>query len=647
MHSNSHSAVPSGCVLIVDDDPDICLALADLLEHEGYQIEYVGTGAEAIAKAKTTQLSAVLLDLGLPDIDGSRVLQELAYLDRNLPIIILTAFTGEQRFVQLLRQGAYACLTKPYDKVQLKATLALAVGAKALAARAEQIERRLNDSEQRFQSVVGSATDAIILADEQGRIMSWNQAGRQLFGYTEMEIVGKPLMLLLPARYRGKETDGPDRADDPVDLRLMGRAIELHGLRKDGTEFPAEFCLGLWKSSDGAFYSGFIRDVTEHKQAQARLQESEERLRLALMAANMGIWDWDINNDRVTWSENVSRLFGVTHDAFVGTRDGFIDLVHPDDRPSVAHAIIKAVETGGAYDIEHRIRQPHGEVRWIGCRGRVLCDPDSRPYRLLGTVQDITERKQGEEQLLRQQIEQQVLLDLIPAMVWYKDCHNRIIRANRLAAESIHRRVSEIEGQSTYDLYPEEAEKYYQDDLDVIETGRRKLGIVELYQTAPGEKRWLQTDKVPYRGPEGNILGVLVFAQDITDRRQAEQALQASEARFRAFMDNTPALAFIKDENGRYLYANKAWERRFHKTRDEWSDKTDEDLFAPDMAAKCRESDRRVWESGLPSEGVETVSDAQGNVETTWVVVKFRIRNAAGQPCIGGIAQDLAERKTS
>ena len=150
-----------------------------------------------------------------------------------------------------------------------------------------------------------------------------------------------------------------------------------------------------------------------------------------------------------------------------------------------------------------------------------------------GIIRDITLRKVAETKLQQRQIEQQALLDLIPAMVWYKDSQNRILRANRRAAESISKSVAEVEGQSTYDLYPEEAEKYHQDDLAVIASGQPKLGIVELYEIAPGHKRWIQTDKVPYRDAQGNVIGVLVFAQDITERRQAEAALQESERQVR------------------------------------------------------------------------------------------------------------------
>ena len=631
-------------ILIVDDDVDICRALSDLLEHEGYRVHFVGTGTEAIATAKATRFTAMILDLGLPDMDGSVVLQAVTGLDRNLPVIILTAFTAEEKTVGLLRQGAYAYLTKPYNKEQVKATLARAVGVKVLTVKAEQVERALNDSEQRLQSVMESATDAIILADHRGLIMSWNQAARQLFGYAEWEMIGKPFTRLLPSRYRPAHQDGVDEKTIMIEDRLVGRTLELYGLRSDGTEFPAEFCLGLWKSSEGTFYSGFIRDITERKEAQARLQESEERLRLALMAANMGIWDWEVAPDRVTWSEQVYRLFAVPHDSFRGTSAAFFELIHPEDRDAVTQSITHAVEQRTEYDIEHRIVWPNGEVRWLGCKGRALCDSDGRPFRLLGTVQDITDQKRAESQLLQQQIEQQVLLDLIPAMVWYKDSANTIIRANRSAAESINRRVEEMAGRSTHDLYPDEADKYYQDDLTVMNTGRPKLGIVELYQTASGEKRWVRTDKVPYRDAQGAVIGVLVFAQDITEHRLAEEALQTSEARFRAFMDHSPALSFIKDEEGHYLYANRAWERCFNRTRAEWQGKTDEELWPPEMATTCRQSDQHVLEADRPVEGVESAPTADGELRHAWIV-KFPIHTAGGRRCIGGIAQDITERQ--
>ena len=97
----------------------------------------------------------------------------------------------------------------------------------------------------------------------------------------------------------------------------------------------------------------------------------------------------------------------------------------------------------------------------------------------------------------------QALLDSVPAYIWYKDQNNRILRLNRLAADSMGLRVEEAEGRSVYELYPDDAAQYYEADLEVIRTGEPKLGIVETLLTASGEKRWVRTDKIPYRSGEG------------------------------------------------------------------------------------------------------------------------------------------------
>jgi PAS domain S-box-containing protein len=137
-----------------------------------------------------------------------------------------------------------------------------------------------------------------------------------------------------------------------------------------------------------------------------------------------------------------------------------------------------------------------------------------------------------------------VVFDSVPALIWYKDSENRILRANRRAAESMGLTVDEIEGASTYDLYPDEAAQYHRDDLEVIRSGQPRLGIVEPLLTATGEKRWVRTDKLPYRDPFGTVIGVIVFAVDVTDRVRAEKALlEAHEMLERRVDERTRELA--------------------------------------------------------------------------------------------------------
>jgi PAS domain S-box-containing protein len=428
-------------VLIVEDDPDLSLALEDYLQHEGYTARCAKTGRQALQEAEDHSFGAVLLDLGLPDLSGFAVLRGLEELDPLLPVIVLTAAIQEQYTVESLRRGAFAYITKPYNRDELRITVRQAVEVRKLVFKMNRVENALTAKEEQFRQVVQTAPDGIVLADGDGRVVSWNSAAQQLFGYTQEEILGQPLTIIMPTRYQEDHLRGLEVVKATGGSLQTGRTIELYGLRKDGSEFPIELSISTWKS-----------------------------------------------------------------------------------------------------------------------RGQMLS---------CGIIRDITLRKEAEAKLLKQQIEQQVLLDLIPAMVWYKDTQNRILRANRHAAESINKTVSDIEGKSTYDLYPEEAEKYHQDDLAVIASGDPKLGIVELYERSPGDKRWVQTDKVPYRDAQGNVIGVLVFAQDITNRLQAEAALQESAHQYRLLMEEASDAMIAVDMDGYFRLVNAKACELFGCTREE------------------------------------------------------------------------------
>ena len=419
---------PVSSILIVDDDPDICLALEDQLKFQGYTVRSVMTGREALHEAEQGSYEAVILDLGLPDLSGFAVLRGLEEMDPLLPVIVLTASMQESHTVESLRRGAFAYLTKPYNRDELNITLRRAVDVRKLVLKVDRVEQALSARDAQFRHVVRTAPDGIVLADGDGKIVSWNSTAERLFGYAEGEILGQPLATIMPARHRESHQSGLERVKATGVSPLTGRTIELQGLRKDGSEFPIELSISTWRFEGQTYSCGIIRDITLRKMAEAKLQQ--------------------------------------------------------------------------------------------------------------------------------QQIEQQVLLDLIPAMVWYKDSQNRILRANRRAAESINKTVAEVEGQSTYDLYPEEAEKYHQDDLAVFLFGQPKLGIVEPYETSPGQKRWVQTDKVPYRDAQGNVIGVLVFAQDITERMQAEAALWESEQQYRLLMEEASDGIFVLDQDGYFRMVN-------------------------------------------------------------------------------------------
>ena len=155
----------------------------------------------------------------------------------------------------------------------------------------QNLNRTLRESELRFRSVAQSANDAIISADSSGKIISWNTGAQTIFGFVEEEVLGKPLTMLMSEEYREQHQRGLDRLRSTGEARAIGKTLEVHGLRKDGSEFPLELSLATWQTEEGTFYSGIIRDITERKRAE----EAQKRL-VAILEATpdfVGIADKD------------------------------------------------------------------------------------------------------------------------------------------------------------------------------------------------------------------------------------------------------------------------------------------------------------------------------------------------------------------
>jgi len=140
-------------------------------------------------------------------------------------------------------------------------------------------EDKLAENEQHFRAVTESANDAIITGAGAGNIVGWNAAAGRVFGYTEAEIIGQPLTVLMPERFRSPHSEGLARVVAGGVPHMIGKTVELAGLRKDGSEFPLEFSLAQWQADEGQFFTAIIRDITERKQAEAQLAEQLDDLR--------------------------------------------------------------------------------------------------------------------------------------------------------------------------------------------------------------------------------------------------------------------------------------------------------------------------------------------------------------------------------
>jgi diguanylate cyclase (GGDEF)-like protein/PAS domain S-box-containing protein len=255
-----------------------------------------------------------------------------------------------------------------------------------------QTEEALRESEMRFRSVAESASDAIVAADMRGHIISWNRGAESIFGYSEDEVVGKSLSMLMPERFRAMHEAGIARVAEhgPSASRIMGSTAEVVGLRKDGREFPLELSLATWDTPSGRFFSGIIRDITERKKA-------ENKIRALLETAPDPIVEVSDDGRVVMANARVDELFGYERTEVIGKP--VVNLFSSRSREHAAErfrAALKGVDTGGT-GIELRAERKDGTEFPVDVTFGRLATEDG--VVVTSIIRDVTERKSFEAQL--------------------------------------------------------------------------------------------------------------------------------------------------------------------------------------------------------------------------------------------------------
>ena len=314
----------------------------------------------------------------------------------------------------------------------------------------------------------------------------------------------------------------------------------------------------LVRGADGEppLLQGVIYDITERKHAEQTVRDSEHRLQGIMDNSAAVIYLKDRDGKYLLVNHRWETLFHLNHDQVVGKTDHEIfpaeqaDEFRNNDRRVLAEK--KPVQFEEVAPLDDGLHT-YVSVKFP------LFDAAGEPYGVCGISTDISERKRAEQAVRSLQQEQQAILNSVPAFIWYKDCHNRILRLNQSAAASMGKTVAEVEGRQTEELYPDDAAKYYRDDLEVINSGQPKLGIVEPLLTASGEKRWIQTDKVPFFNERGEIIGLIVCAADVTERKQIEQSLRTQGR----VLENMVEGVLVYDDQDRILLTNQALDAMF------------------------------------------------------------------------------------
>ncbi|HEY9619298.1 MAG TPA: response regulator [Crinalium sp.] len=380
-------------LLLVDDNADLRDYLTRLLSPI-YEVESVADSAAALTTTRRQVPDLIMIEVTMAGATSFSLLRELrsSQRTRRVPIILLSAFAGEELCIKGLEAGADDYLIRPFSARELLARIEANLKMARLWQEAAQQEQRLRTETEaayrQIHKILESIADAFIATNHQWQFTYVNREAERLLNRTWEELLGKPLW------------EGFPNGMDSVFYREFHRAIADHV----AVEFEAFYELSdrwleVWAYPFADGLAIYFRDVTERKRTAEALRESEDRLRLALDFTQIGAWDWDIGTGKLIWNENHYRLFDLAPATDTPTYDLWTSLMHPDDRQPTQDAIARALATRTDFEAEYRIIWSDGGLHWIVSKGRGIFDTTGTAVRMLGVALDITERKRAEEQM--------------------------------------------------------------------------------------------------------------------------------------------------------------------------------------------------------------------------------------------------------
>jgi PAS domain S-box-containing protein len=354
----------------------------------------------------------------------------------------------------------------------------------------------------------------------------------------------------------------------------------------------------------------------------------------------LGAWAVELPAQRLTWSDETCAIHELPP-GFTPTVEEGIKFYAPEFRESIQAMFEACVRDGIPFDFEAEIITAKGRRIWVRASGEAERDSKGRLRRIHGAFQEISERKQGLEILRRQQAELRVLFDLMPAMIWFKDTKDVILRVNKRAADAAGKSVEAIEGRPSIETYPDDFSKYHEDDMEVIRSGASRLGIIERLVGRDGKDCWVCTDKVPACDDEGKVVGVIVMARDITASKTVDENIRT----LAAVVENSGDAIISKTMDGNILSWNPAAERMFGYAASEIIGRPLKLLFPPDRHLEESAMMTRVAEGEIYTR-LETVRIRKDGQRLDVAVTISPIKDFTGKVVgILRIIRDITDRK--
>jgi len=396
-----------------------------------------------------------------------------------------------------------------------------------MAGRRKAVEEELHAKEHWLSRLLDTIPYGVQENDLGGRITYSNIAHHRMLGFAPGELVGRHIWDLLPDEKSREEMQRAFCA--LIEEQPEPRSIRNLNITADGRKVLLEVTWDYLRDGNGEL-TGFISviaDVTERVAAEEALRRSEANLAEAQQVAHVGSWELDLVNNRLWWSDEIYRIFGIDPQRFGASYEAFLERVHPEDREKVDAAYRRSVADRTSYEIVHRLLLDDGRVRYVHERGRTHYDTDGAPLRSIGTVQDVTGQQLAHRALKESERELDAIIENLPLMIFLKDAESlRFVRFNRAGEELLGIPRERLIGRRDHDFFPaEQADAFVREDRRVLETGKILDIALEPVDTAQG-RRYLHTRKVCIRNEAGEPRYLLGISEDITQRVEAEDRVR-------------------------------------------------------------------------------------------------------------------------
>jgi PAS domain S-box-containing protein len=415
-------------------------------------------------------------------------------------------------------------------------------------------EQTVQKTEEKDRAILEAIPDLMFLQTRDGVYLDLHYGDPTNLIVSPDDYLGKNMREILPPELAAKFADSFERAIATGEVQRLEYELTIKGERR-------------WYESrvvcSGENILSLVRDITERRDAELALSESERRSRLAQEAARVGTWEWNVQTGESVWSDMVWELLGLTPADKSLSVDDFLSFIHPEDRERVWAKVSEVLAKGDEYYDEFRIVRPDGRVVWLSSQGRVVRSADGTAERLIGVNIDIGRRKLAEEAARETEQKEKAILNAIPDLMFlqtrdgvYLDYHAKNEKDLLVAPEAFL-------GKSMWDVLPADLANSLAACFKRAEQSNEPQ-IIEYRLGMNGEECWYEARIV--RSGE-NILSVV---RDITERHRALDALKQSEERFgKAFRSNPQPMSITILKNGVYLDVNESFLTMSGFTREE------------------------------------------------------------------------------